>query len=336
MKISASIYSGDGKKNFEHLVKELDHHNVDLFHIDCIDDFSVFVDIENIRKISSTPIDLHIITSQPEAYFSLIEKHKIEYVTFQYENLLSNLELPVISDSRFGIAFTSATPVDTFEKYKDRFKFVLMMTTEPGKSGGIFNKENFNKIREFRKLYPNKKIHVDGGINDEISFILRNMGVDTVVSGSYLVNADSISSAMVNLKIKESSSMYCIKDFMISGDEVPKVKPSEMTLENVLNSIEDYKLGFTIITDETDRLKGIISNADVRKTLIRYVNRLNDLNVMEMLNTKPVFINENRNISEMLKLIKKQNFPIFYLPVVNNENKVTGAILFNNLIKGES
>ena len=47
------------------------------------------------------------------------------------------------------------------------------MTTTPGESGGKFNKINFNKIREFRKKFPEKNIHIDGGINDELGFIMR-------------------------------------------------------------------------------------------------------------------------------------------------------------------
>ena len=31
------------------------------------------------------------------------------------------------------------------------------------------NKENFKKIRKFRSTYPGKKIHVDGGVNGEVS-----------------------------------------------------------------------------------------------------------------------------------------------------------------------
>ncbi|HLP19530.1 MAG TPA: hypothetical protein VK174_04485, partial [Chitinophagales bacterium] len=65
MKISASIYSGKGKTP-EQLVKELDAHGIDMLHVDCADNDKVFDDIAAIRKISSTPIDLHIISAEPE------------------------------------------------------------------------------------------------------------------------------------------------------------------------------------------------------------------------------------------------------------------------------
>ena len=86
MKISASIYSSKNQK-LEQIIHELDEHGVDYFHVDCNDDKSVFDDIVRIRELSSKPIDLHIISSEPEAYFDAIQKHRVEFVTFQYENL---------------------------------------------------------------------------------------------------------------------------------------------------------------------------------------------------------------------------------------------------------
>ena len=93
-----------------------------------------------------------------------------------------------------------------------------MMATIPGESGGKFDKSNFTKIREFSQLYPDKKIHVDGGVNAEVSFILRNMGVYLSVSGSYLFNSVSIGSALLNLKLNEVESHFLVKDFMQKTD----------------------------------------------------------------------------------------------------------------------
>jgi len=51
-------------------------------HIDCNDDLSVFEDIKRIRKISKTPIDLHIISSRPEAFFDGIIETKTNLFLF--------------------------------------------------------------------------------------------------------------------------------------------------------------------------------------------------------------------------------------------------------------
>lgn len=85
MKISASIYS-DVRKDLALTIKELDDHQVDLFHVDCNDDLSVFEDIKALRKISNIPVDLHIITSKPSKYYDLLREVPVEYVTFQLED----------------------------------------------------------------------------------------------------------------------------------------------------------------------------------------------------------------------------------------------------------
>ncbi len=57
MKISASIYSNKHQPLAD-VVRELDEHFIDFFHVDCNDDPSVFKDIVAIHQSSSTPVDL--------------------------------------------------------------------------------------------------------------------------------------------------------------------------------------------------------------------------------------------------------------------------------------
>jgi pentose-5-phosphate-3-epimerase len=334
MKISASIYSTS--RNLEEVVRELDAHRIDLFHVDCNDDPKVFDDIAKIRTVSKTPIDLHIISSDPEKYFPLLEKTPCDYVTFQYEDLPGKLEVPASIKGKLGLAITAVSDIDAFEPYASRFDFMLMMATIPGKSGGEFNKDIFRKIRMFKKRYPEKRVHVDGGVNGEVSFILRNMGVYASVSGSYLFKAETIGSALLNLKTHENESHFLVKDFMMANGEIPVLKPGERSFENVLKNIEEFQMGFTILSDANNTLEGIISNADVRKGLLKNIGRLDQITEQDITNKTPVLVNENATVVELIRLIKSKKFPITYLPVVDNENRVTGALTFFNLVKGEA
>ena len=334
MKISASIYSTS--QDLQQVIRDLDTHRIDMFHVDCNDDPKVFEDIEKIRQWSKTPVDLHIISKTPEKYFPLLEKTPCDYVTFQYEDLPGKLEIPSTIKGKLGLAITAASEIDVFDQYADRFDFILMMATIPGKSGGEFNKDIFRKIRMFKKRYPEKRIHVDGGVNGEVSFILRNMGVYASVSGSFLFKAESLGFALLNLKTLENESHFQVKDFMMSVDEIPVLYSGQRSFENILRSIEDYNLGFTILADQNNQLEGIISNADVRKGLLKYIHNLSSVSQNEITNKAPVVVNENATVVELIRLIKSKKFPITYLPVVNNENKVTGALTFFNLVKGEA
>ena len=334
MKISASIYSSK-EKSLSNLVKELDEFHVDYFHIDCNDDLNVFEDIKNIRKKSKTPVDLHIISSCPEKFFQEIIDNKIELVTFQYENIKGEIKIPKEIKSQLGLAIVSETEVEVFEKYKDRFDFILFMTTTPGKSGGTFNKENLKKIREFRQKYPEKKIHVDGGVTADVSFVLRNMGVSLIVSGSYLVNADYVGLALHNLRSENVSSHILIGDFMIDISESP-VLSGNFSFEDTLKSIENNNMGFTMVADAAGKLEGIITNADVRRGLLKNISDLKSIDVKSLINRNPVKANQNQTVSEMLAMVKQLKFPVLFLPVVDDAGKLTGTITFNNLIKGES
>ena len=335
MKISASIFS-DSEKNILTTIDNLNSYHVDVIHVDCKNRFSIFDDIKTIRENSTLPIDLHIITENPEAYYPGIIEYNIDYVTFQYEDLKEkNLTIPSEYKGKLGIGITTSTDISVFENYKDSFDFILMMATIPGESGGKFDKSNFTKIREFSQLYPEKKIHVDGGVNAEVSFILRNMGVYLSVSGSYLFNSVSIGSALLNLKLNEVESHFLVKDFMQKTDSSPIINSKDLTLESLLLTFKNGALGFAIINDENDKFAGIIGNADLRNGLLKHVNDLNSLNMRELINPNPLVINENINVHEMLQFIKKQTKPVIYLPVVNNDNKTVGVVSFLNLIKGE-
>lgn len=336
MKISASVYS-QKDKSLPELVKELDKHQIDLFHIDCNDDMSVFADIEEIRKHSNTPIDLHIISSAPQKFFEEINRLHIENVTFQYENLKERIPFRKYLKTNLGLAIVSETPVQVYGDYAEEFSFLLFMTTTPGKSGGVFNKENFKKIRTFKKLHPGVNVHVDGGVNAEVSFILRNMGVDSAVVGSYLFKQEYIGQALLNLKSEIIQSHFLLSDFMIGLEELPVLKYSkEVKLIDILKSIEQHALGFSLVVNENGLLQGLISNADVRKGLIRNYEKINTITIDDVVNHNPLSFEDNKTISELFALIKKQKFPVLYIPLTDKEKRLTGALTFNNLIKGES
>jgi ribulose-phosphate 3-epimerase len=333
MKISASIYS-DKKRSLREVIQDLENHQVDLLHVDCNDDPSVFDDIAQIRKWTSIPVDLHLITSTPEKYFDLLIKNPVDYLTFQLEDLKGKLEIPKEILGKKGIAVTTPTPIDVFEDYTD-FNFILIMATVPGQSGGFFDKINFDKIRRFRKKYPNKSIHVDGGVNGEVSFILRNMGVSCSVSGSYLFNAPSVGHALFSLQGKNIESHYQVGDFMTPLDECPVVYKDERNLGQVLNAIEKGNLGFCLILENSGKLAGLISSADIRKALLRTLDDLQKLNVSMMLNPNPLIIKDSDSVVDMLGLIKTSSFPVMYLPVVNTLGHAVGIVNFANLIKAE-
>lgn len=334
MRISGSIYA-NSSEDILNTVKELENHHADMLHIDCRDEQKVFEDLALVKATTSIPLDLHLITASPLAYAELLDSNPVDYLTIQYENLEDERKLPSSGFGKLGLALTSNTPLEAFEEFADQCDFVLLMATEPGVSGGVFKKENFRRIRDFKRLFPDKRIHVDGGVNAEVSFILRNLGVHCAVSGSYLFKQHSVGNAMLNLKNGQVESHYHVADFMRDFDETPSVLQSHLTLESILKSIDEARLTFTAITDSNGQLKGVVSNADVRKGLIRNIENLSNLDPHSLVNLNPIVAYEEMTVAELLHFIRKQPIPINFLPVVNKDGKLTGSLTFNDLIKGE-
>jgi CBS domain-containing protein len=230
---------------------------------------------------------------------------------------------------------TTETPVEAFAPYAGRCGYVLLMTTTPGKSGGVFNKDTFRKIRQFRRMFPTHQIQVDGGVNAEVSFILRNLGVQCAVVGSFLFKNQTVGPALLHLKKEVVSSRFTIKDFMIEVAELPVLELRRLTFEDVLRTIDRYALAFVLMVDE-GKFAGLISNADVRKGLLRCLPDLNRIEPLSLINRRPIVIGEEQTISELLEVVKKANFPLQYIPVVNAAGDLTGALTFTQLIKAEA
>ena len=333
MKISASIYSSKDKTP-EQLVQELDAHEIDMLQVDCADNENVFEDIARIRKISSTPIDLHIISSEPEKYFRQIEELGIEYVSFQYENLKQFPVLSQNSKTKFGLSIISTTGIEVFDKAKDSFDFIMMMSTVPGQSGGSFNRYSFQKIIEFKNRYPNTRVHVDGGVNDEIAYILRLLGVNVIVSGSYLMNHASLSEGILSFhKTPSEHKNFRVSEFATPIKFLPVLKQNEIDFRTILQTIEKFALGFVLITDKEERLTGVVSNADVRRGLLKNLDDLNSIKAETIINNKPISILESATVSDIVSLLNELNFIVLFLPVVDDKNILKGAVLLNNLTR---
>ena len=337
MKISASIYSNKDM-SLKALVNELDSVKIDMLHIDFNDEKTEINKIENdikeIRKISSTPLDLHIISKNPSKYDDFIKRNKIEFVTYQIENINEEFSISEINQTSFGIAITSNTDFKLFKNYEKFCDFILLMTTTPGESGGSFNHINFKKIRDFKNLFPSKRVYVDGGVNDEIAFILRILGVSSVVSGSFLVK-NNIPKSLLKLRSSVINSKLKVEEFMISRDESPIVTFNSSLFETLVK-IEDYNFGFTLVEDENKKFIGIVSMADIRKYIINNQNINLKENIKNVINKNPIVIYDDDDINKMLETTQNREFLISFIPVLNKKNEIVGCVTFFNLINSES
>lgn len=332
MKISASIYSNKGK-SVEETALLLGDHAVDMIHVDCKDDLSVMEDLPLMDVNSELPLDLHIITPTPDKYLSYIAHDAVGYAAFQYEPLAGkNWKFPTDINVKWGLSIVTDTPVDVIDDYASQIDFVLVMATIPGESGGKFAVENFQRIRRIKEKHPHLAIHVDGGVNAEVSFLLRSMGVEVSISGSFLFNSKSVAHALLELKLNETHSRFHVKDFMIPKSQMPVMDFSELKLDKVLKAIDQGKKGMVVVEKE-GVLEGVITNADVRRGLMRHLPSVEWQD--DYLNRTPRIVDEEATVYELLVFLKQQTLPLVYIPAINKEKQITGLVSLENLLKGE-
>lgn len=335
MKIAASLYSTN-LQDLPSLVHELDALQLDYFHIDCFEgqEQKVRKDILAIQGISDTPIDLHAIGASSETFFQLADDLNVKQLTLQLENLEGELSVPKNRTYKFGLAIVNDTSLASLAEYTQDIDYILLMTTTPGKSGGTFQKSSFERIRQCKKQYPKLPIFVDGGINAEVSFVLRLLGVSQAVSGSFLVNHDNIALALADLRFHQKGSSFLVEDFMLDKASLPLINKHSCSVKELIQTMDDFGMGFVLL-EEQGKLVGICSNADLRKGILKNIDNLNQLQVEDMINSTPITISNQESTYEMISLIKATNFPILFLPVVDEEKNLKGVITFNELIKGE-
>jgi ribulose-phosphate 3-epimerase len=215
MRISASVVSVSYDL-LSDCIHQLDEAGVDFFHLDSIEDPAIFGYADNLRKHTATPFDLHLITENPSAYWDEIRNADLQRIHFQLEKLQKPLFVPSDLKGKVGIAIHADTNPERFAVYQNDVASALLMLTTPGISGGTFKPEHFASIIRFRELYPEVPLTIDGGVNHEVAAVLRLMGIDTIVSGSYLFKGNSIEESVSSLKAHEAVS-WTLKDVMVPG-----------------------------------------------------------------------------------------------------------------------
>ena len=88
IKISTSILSSNDRITS---IKKLNNSNTDYIHIDTMD--GIFVpntqmnidEIIELEKISTKPLDIHLMVDNPEIYINNLQNKNIEYVTIHIE-----------------------------------------------------------------------------------------------------------------------------------------------------------------------------------------------------------------------------------------------------------
>jgi pentose-5-phosphate-3-epimerase len=207
VEIYASIYSS--KLSIEETIPLFSNVEVESIHVDALYfNKKIIDDILKIKnKLFNKKIDLHIVNyDKISEVIDFINKEKIPKVYFQYENLKQKKDLSKIKEEinfkevEVCIAFQVSTCVDDVKDEIKLFPSAMLMTTKPGISGLKFDEKCYSWLYEFKNKFKEKKLYLDGGVNDIVYEKLLNYNVNGVVVGSFLFKHRSIEDGIKKLK----------------------------------------------------------------------------------------------------------------------------------------
>ena len=204
MVISPSILSVY-KTNLDESLKVLNEVNCQYLHVDVMDNIFVpnytfdFTFVKVLKEKCNFILDTHIMICNPETeYLKYIEAGS-DILTFHYEACDNPLELIrkiKCSGAKAGISIKPNTPVEVLVPLLSEVDLILVMSVEPGFGGQTFKENAVEKIAYLEKQRKsnnyNYLIEVDGGINNYTSKLVKHVGCDIIVVGSYLMNSSNI------------------------------------------------------------------------------------------------------------------------------------------------
>jgi len=162
--------------------------------------------VESIRKKTDIFLDVHLMIENPEKYVEVFAKSGADLITFHYEACENDEKIKEVinlihkSGKKAGISIKPKTPADKVFPFLDMVELVLVMTVEPGFGGQGFINSCALKIPVIKKNAPeNLIIQVDGGINPETAKQCAELGVTSLVAGSYIYNSSDYKKAIDNL-----------------------------------------------------------------------------------------------------------------------------------------
>lgn len=212
MLISPSILSVY-QNNLDHALSELNKVKTDMLHLDVMDNKFVpnqtfnHTFVKKMREKTNFILDTHLMIEHPELYYKDYTDTGTDYLTFHVEATNDPGKLiDMIHEEKVkaGVSIKPGTPVDDIIPLLEKIDLVLIMSVEPGFGGQKFITSALDKIKQLSQIKKEKNlsflIEVDGGINEENALLVKNVGCDAIVVGSYLMNSDSIANTYQKLK----------------------------------------------------------------------------------------------------------------------------------------
>ena len=195
-KIAPSILSA----NFARLgdeVRAIETAGADLIHFDVMDghfvrNISIGLPVlESVRKITSLPLDAHLMIEHPERYIEAFVKAGADSISIHAEavaNLKAMTERIRELGARASVAVNPETDPGRVLEVAGHLDMILVMSVHPGFGGQGFIPTTLHKLRHIREELDRHgldiDVEVDGGIKVDNIADVAAAGANVFVSGS--------------------------------------------------------------------------------------------------------------------------------------------------------
>lgn len=123
--------------------------------------------------------------------------------------------------------------------------------------------------------------------------------------------------------------LYTVEELMITGDRLP-VASEDDKFTDVIELISEKKLGVAIIVDDNGKMSGVLTDGDIRRTLMKHHNVL-DLKVKEIMTINPKTILSTELAAKALHLMEK--YSITALAITDENKKPVGVLHIHDLLR---
>jgi ribulose-phosphate 3-epimerase len=147
--------------------------------------------VQHCRRVSTLPLDVHLMIEQPERYIEAFAKAGASGLTVHVEtcpDLFSTLKQIKSLGCWAGVVLNPETPSSAIEPFLGEADLVLVMSVHPGYSGQKFMPDMISKVGEVRKMldaiHSSAWLEVDGGIDVHTLPLMKEAGATAFVSAT--------------------------------------------------------------------------------------------------------------------------------------------------------
>lgn len=124
--------------------------------------------------------------------------------------------------------------------------------------------------------------------------------------------------------------LYKVEDLMLTDKEKLPIAQENQSFAEVIALISDKKLGMAMIVNEEGKLTGVLTDGDIRRTLIKYPN-IRPLLAKDVMSPNPKYISPKDYGASALNLMEK--YSITALAVLDENGKPIGTVHIHDLLK---